>query len=64
MTTERKNVFYEIFTSTSGSALLSSDKSRASMPPEYAKTPAAPFRAAGVLIFQIQPFLRRKNICN
>ena len=53
----KKNVFCGIFTSTSGSALLSSDKSRASMPSGYAKTPAAPFRAAGVLIFQIQPFM-------
>ncbi len=39
MTTERKNVFYEIFTSTSGSALLSSDKSRASMRPNMQKHP-------------------------
>ena len=46
--------FTKSLPATSGSALLSSDKSRASMPPGYAKTPAAPFRAAGVLIFHVR----------
>ena len=47
MTTERKNVFYEIFTSTSGSALLSSDRSRASMPSGYAKSTRSAFPCCG-----------------
>ena len=52
----KKNVFYEIFTSTSGSALLSLDKSRASMPSGYAKSTRSAC-AAGALIFQIQPLM-------